>query len=136
MRLAMATLADAANVREGMISVLSAGVNVFFRPSFPSPLGATLALMIEASDADPIDHLRIRASIVELVSDGLQTEIGGIDVDLTVEIENGRTACFPIPVSLQGLVLPSPGDFEVRLSIGTDEVARIPFYAEIATDRT
>ena len=52
MRLAMAILADAANIREGMLNVLSAGVSEMWRKDFPAPFGAVLPLLIELDEKE------------------------------------------------------------------------------------
>ena len=63
MRLAIGTLADAANVREGTLSLLSAGINVLERGECPAPLGASLALLLEIPAQHAFDEIRVDVTV-------------------------------------------------------------------------
>ena len=75
MRLAMAILADAANVREGMLNVLSAGVSEMWRKDFPAPFGAVLPLLIELDQKDDFEVLVVEAHLMHRGEDGKDGQI-------------------------------------------------------------
>lgn len=121
MRVAIAALADAVNVREGMINLLSAGVTTLFRESFPAPFGADLALMLELGkqdlEADGVVGLAIQ------VHDDAGAEIGSVQGELGWSQSETWPAQIPAAINLGDLLLPHPGRYEVRIYIqGTEEI--------------
>ena len=77
MKVSVAAICDFAQVREGLLSVISAGINRLWRPQYPAPMGAMLALIVaQPSPAKPLSSRRL------LIPPGLQlcsgSEIGWI----------------------------------------------------------
>ena len=58
MKIAAAFLADAANVREGTLGVLSGFINTINRDEYPAPLGATLVVVVEYDENEARRGLR------------------------------------------------------------------------------
>lgn len=133
MRIAMATLADAVNVREGMLSVLSAGVNMIGRSEFPSSLGATLALMLEIPG--PVDHgtISIQGSLVQVDSQEKVKEVGKFEANIDYGIGEERSANIPMPIPLETMPIPEIGSYELRIQINEDLSVILPFRAELVT---
>lgn len=116
MRIAMAVLADAVNVREGMISLLSAGVTSLNRDSFPAPFGVELALMLELEKSDL--ERDATADISVTIADEHGTELALIEGEVGWTASETWPAYAPTPVDLTGLSLPAPGRYEVRIRVG------------------
>lgn len=131
MRLAMATLADFANVREGMLNVVSAGIRSIGRENYPSPLNVYLAMLLEIYDDDAIDEV-----LIEVVLN--PREQGGDDqVEQGVQIQVQRNegervgANLPFAVPLEVLSLARPGKYDLSISIAGLPKEHIEFQAEL-----
>jgi len=135
MRLAIAVLADAASVRENMLSVLSAGVNQIVRPDFPAQMGLSLAMMLEVLPDDEID-----AADVEVVVDHvppLEDEKPVARVRARLELKGPRDGVWyvPMPLDFHSRKIPTPGNYEVRVNVtGADPVV-MGFVAHSSEDQ-
>lgn len=129
MRIAMAVLADAANVREGMLNVLSAGVTQVGRVSYPAPLGSTLALMIEVRPDDIADDLLVSVEIDRQSGDGDDAPVAKIEAQLVVEPARTATFYAAVPIPLAAVEIPSVGDYVLTISVGSMAPFAIEFSA-------
>jgi hypothetical protein len=68
LRFTCALLCDAATVREGLLHILGGGVSRSERPSFPTPLGLTLALELAGPQEEVTGQHEVNARLVKVPS--------------------------------------------------------------------
>ncbi len=119
-------LADAATVREGLLNVLGAGVNVVVRPTFPAPLGVPLVAVLEVEPDDRTTHqivVSVQADATPLVQVQVQLEGGasGPFADLPAYV--------PLVLPVGDARLPQPGRYEAALAIDDQLMSVVAFRA-------
>jgi len=125
-----ALLCDSATVREGLLHVLGGGITRAGRPTWPAPLGLTLALriLVHPTEADREHKLVVRLQ----GEDGL--EVARVDIDFGVNdtgtLEAGEQASLPLPIPMPPQVmLPGVGRYSFELLIDGIHQASVPFTA-------
>ena len=63
MRIVAALLSESAVARDGLISILNAGVNIISNESLPAPLSTTLAVVLELDSEDIVSSFQIEMSV-------------------------------------------------------------------------
>ncbi len=129
MRLAMAILADSANVREGMLNVLSAGISEMWRKEFPAPMGAVMPLLIELSEHDEFEVLVVEARLIRRGESGNDEQIASMSGQIKRQGEAGPTTNVPSVLGWNDTMLPSPGEYYVRVNVGGVVWTDVPFRA-------
>lgn len=127
MRVAIATLADAANVREGLLSILSGLITQLNRDSYPSPMLAQVVLALEFSEdeARTGDDFAILVKIEDLSNDGASiAEIEG-RVGVNPGSESRGNAYLPLVLDTSNVQVPAPGPYQVR--VRADKAAEVVF---------
>ncbi len=129
MRVAAAFLADAANVREGTLGVLSGFINTINRDEYPAPLGATLVVVIEydedeARRGDPERTFRARC----------EPTVGGAEffsLEGTFSLGGGNDSFGYIPMvfPLAEAQIPMPGSYRIVFEGTGLERVDVRFYA-------
>lgn len=132
MRIAMALLADAANVRDGLISVLSAGITQLNREAYPAPFGVRLALVLEVHPADGTDEQRVIALKVTVVPVGENKDsIAELEGELGYRLEKPQVTYLPFPLDFTPVAIPEPGEYLLHVNVDGLEPVTIPFRAEL-----
>lgn len=116
MRISSALLCDFATVREGLLTVVSAGISRLAPPSVPAPLSLFVALVIEVDAAQrPFPH-EVRIDIdgpdgesVGKVRAAFQAGRGDFDPD--------EPMLLPIPVDLRPVMVARPGWHQVAVAV-------------------
>lgn len=130
MRIKAALLCDAATVRDGMLSVLSAGITRVGRGPFPAPLNIMLAVMVEA-DPDDVGERRI---VVEVRRPGSDDVYFQVDAGMFIEDElpeDGAPRQLPFVLGLDA-TLPAAGSYYVRVAIEpANDESVLPFVAHV-----
>lgn len=130
-QLAAALLCDSANVRENLLNVLSGGITVLGRPSFPAPIGVDLALSFYVYYEDGVtqDH---PINVIARPNDGdalFEFETGfSVTVEPGSERTSVQTASLVIPVSLMGV--PEPGQYWIDVVSEGRLLVSVPFRVE------
>ncbi len=130
MKIAAAFLADAANVRENTLSVLSGFINQLYRTEFPAVFGATLVIVTDVLVEAGGPSIKVSFSF-SLRSSQTGQVLWGEDGELEIEAEAGRRGYIPILIPLTDLEIPEPGSYEITVRLGDDQ-RRIEFYADLA----
>ncbi len=127
MRFQVATICDFANVREGMLSLLSAGITRLWRTQFPVEMDTVLALVVEldSSEATIPKEMRIR------IEDGdgqLLMEQSAVFQTGEVSSQNdpGEPMIIPMIMNLRDFRIPKPGRYQIvvnPLEHGTEPIA-------------
>ncbi|PRI10257.1 DUF6941 family protein [Leucobacter massiliensis] len=129
MRVAAAFLADAANVREGTLGVLSGFINTINRPEYPAPLGATLVVVVEydeneARRGDPERSFRARCE--PAVGGG---ELFSLEGNFSLGGGNDSFGYIPMVFPLNEAQIPMPGSYRIVFEGTGLERVDVRFYA-------
>jgi hypothetical protein len=130
-RIAAFVLADAATVREGLLNVLGAGVNVLIRPSYPAELGVPLVALLELEPED------MKAHTVEVTIQADSTALTRVEVRIDTGVSGpfgDLPAYVPLVVPVADAVLPGAGRYEATLTVDDQLLAVLAFRAELAPD--
>jgi hypothetical protein len=129
MKIAAAFLADAANIREGTLGVLSGFINTINRPEYPAPLGTSLVVVVEYDESearrgDPKRSFRARC----------EPAVGGpelFNIEGTFSLEGGNDSFGYIPMvfSLAEAQITMPGSYRIIFEGTGLERVDVRFYA-------
>lgn len=131
MRIKSVFLAEAANVREGTLGVLSGFLNHFARSEFPATLGCVLVAVMSA---DPLLDALPREIQFRLTYGLKEEEAETVFMEGSISVQAGgdRVAYLPIIFGLADAPLPAAGHYELILEIA-GMVERLDFYADDLT---
>lgn len=129
MRVAAAFLADAANVREGTLGVLSGFINTINREEYPAQLGAALVVVIEydedeARRGDPERTFRVRCE--PTVGGG---EVFGLEGTFSLGGGSDSFGYIPMVFTLAEAQIPMPGSYRIVFEGAGLERVDVRFYA-------
>lgn len=133
MRVAAAFLADAANVREGTLGVLSGFINTFNRQEYPAPLSASLVVVVE------YDEIEARRSDQERAFTArCEPAVGGeelFNLEGTFSLGGGNDSAGYVPMvfGLSEARIPMPGSYRIVFEVTGLERVDIRFYANATT---
>ncbi len=140
LELKVVVLADAANVREGLLSVIGGGLSVLRYPNYPVPLQADLGLMFQISDlvegeshAIKIECVRVDAQQRSVPDDPMfEVEarlVAGPSPELAARHRNA-----PLAVPLHNVGVPTPGEYRVSVSVDGEVLGSVSFEALLVPD--
>lgn len=131
-----AFLCDAATVRENLLHVLGGGITRVWRPSFPAPLGAQLAVMLTMAPSEAQEKHRIR--ILVLTEDGGRVgEIKGeFQVSPGPDVKPGERISLPVVMDLRPLEIKREGTYSIELLIDGQLQRSFSFVASLQDIRT
>ena len=110
-------LCDSANVREGLLNVLSAGITRIGSPVFPCQLGVTLAVICEVSVEESAVH---QLSVTVKYED--DTLVGRVQGGLTVERTGGNvlnpaeSVLVPTVIPIELFMIHREGRYDVTVA--------------------
>jgi len=127
-------LADAANVRDGLMSALSLGITDLRFPEYPANLQAKPVLILQVDPTgDPTIDVVVQLSIQKDDESAVEVLDGTIEVHLEakdgVDSESPHAFTVPIVVEVSEVTLPSRGRYTMRLTIAGEERASYIFQA-------
>ena len=127
-RISAALLCDAANVREGLINVISGGITRLWREELPAPMGVALALVLDiAPEECGLPH-ELGAVIVGPDGERLGDLRGGFQTERSDAMEAGERVLVPIVLQLQNVGVTGFGHHRVQLLIDSDEASSLDFW--------
>lgn len=128
MNINVLALADAANVRDSLLSALSAGITHLQPSAYPVPLEAQLAVQVIGGSGETGAH-QFEVTIRNVVS-GASLMEGSLTLQVGETQENGSSyRSFPLVLDLSQTVLPEPGDYEIQATIDGGDARTIGFTA-------
>lgn len=133
MRVAAAFLADAANVREGTLGVLSGFINTITRDEFPARLGAVLVVVVEYDENEARrgeQQRTFRARCEPTVGGG---EIFNLDGTFSLGTSSDSFGYIPMVFALQELEIPMAGSYRIVFEGEGLERVDVRFYANPST---
>jgi hypothetical protein len=129
-RVDVALLCDAANVRDGLLYILGGGISRITRPTWPAPLGVDLALRICAhpSESGTTHTLNV---FVQGVDGQRHAELNmRFTPQAAVGLLPGQEIQLPLPLDLRQIALPAAGEYSVEVLIDGTHQASLPVLAQ------
>lgn len=132
MRVRVATLCDAATVRDDLLNVLSAGISVSNVGAFPTPLNVTLALLIEIEASEVgIEH-SVELRVVSSGGDVLGGANGQFSMKESEAAKNPLTrngpGSVPLALPLEQITIPEPGEYRLELTVNGEHEPPLRFF--------
>ena len=128
MRLDWAILSNAAEARQGTVSILSAGWDTSWRPSFPSPFFGALTIR---GLFHPTEAGRVWTFLIEFCDeDGAQLGLAfemPVQVEVGPDLPPGWDVSAVASVNLLGLPIPRPGKYSIEILCEGQHLKSIPF---------
>jgi hypothetical protein len=123
-----AFLCDAANVREGLLNILSAGVTRLKRSSFPAPLGLQLAMVMTLMPVEAHTPHKLRV-VIQGQDGGKVAELDGQFgvAEIPATFQPGEPIAIPMVLDLKLAPIPSPGTYSVEVLVDTQLAKSLPF---------
>lgn len=128
--LRLATLCDAASVREGLLNVLGAGITLLQRQSFPAPLTLSLALLFELEADLPDKGYRVDIELRDSKGE-VGVRMGGAINTANAErpFDPSIPSSVPFIASLDGVGIPRADSYEFVISLEGQVVSTLKFAA-------
>lgn len=122
MRVVIATFCDYAAVRDGLLTIVSAGITRAWREDLPAPLNLAFALMLELdpSERSQLHDLEFRVTAPdgsELVRGGGGFQTG----EAATPLDADEAVLFPIALDLRSAAVASYGWVTVTMRAGSIE---------------
>lgn len=128
LELTVLSLCDYANVREGLLNIVSGGITrVTVRNGFPSPVDAHLAMSVYVQPhVVGVPH----TSRVVLRYPDTVDEIARIDFEFNAHADRnpGEGLSLPFAVPLRGVVFPRAGQVDVSVSLDDAPAGMLSFW--------
>ena len=129
MEISAAFLCDFAEVREGLLMALGGGITRLWRPTYPTSIDATLALLVEV----PPSELDVRHQI-DVAIQGPDAPVGEAKVEFQTgagqQLEAGESVVAPIAIDLRPVQLPAPGSYSINVSVDGKFIRAVSFVAQ------
>ncbi len=111
-------ICDFAQVREGLLTVCSAGITRIFAPVLPAGLGVMVASLLELGpdDVGPIHEITWRLSHVD-DAETVVSGIGAIQVTEAPALEPGELIQMPVVIDLRHIAVVALGQYDIKLRI-------------------
>lgn len=113
----VATLADSAEVRDGLLFLLGGGIGRFVYSSFPAQLGRDFAVVLRLTPAETRQAHRLAVVLSDTDGSELGRSTETISVRLYGELDPGEMLFTSHVLSLREFRIPSPGRYNVELSV-------------------
>jgi hypothetical protein len=131
MRAATALLANAAEVREGLLYVLGGGVEELWVGELPAQVAPSVVVVLELDDADLGRSLAPHLTVTDPVGDAL------VDVDLPPAVADrtpgGTDEVAQLPmVFTVGMQVAREGVHRLQLTVDGDETASLRFAVRVS----
>lgn len=130
MRLQAAVLCDAANVREGLLNILSGGISRAYREELPASLGVVLALLVEVDS----DQLELPHEVTVQINDSDGKLVGRVvgafqkSPDGELHLEPGEDVLLPTVIDLRPVATLRYGRHRIRVRIDESDPVFLTLY--------
>lgn len=113
MEIRVATICDFAQVREGLLSVLSAGITRIWNKQYPAPLGVMIALILEINPSDTLVPQEVRIRVENEDGAQLAEASGGSQMKPGPGHDPGELLVLPSVIDFRNLPIPAPGRYQI-----------------------
>jgi hypothetical protein len=127
------TLCDYANVREGMINIVSGGITrIAVHTGFPSTVEAHIAMSVYVH---PHRVGEAHAGRVIIRYPDLASEVARVDFEFNVNADRnpGEGLFFPFALPLRGITFPHEGQVDISVSLNEQPAGLVSFWLTDAT---
>ncbi len=136
MRIQTALLCDAANVREGLLNILSGLVTRVYRDKLPAPLSVSLALVFELEQGE----VELPHEVTVQVNDPRTTAIARIVAGFQAKRANlgyepGEKAMLPFVVSLNQVGTRHYGLHRIRVRVDESDPTILSLWVQHSDER-
>ena len=123
MKVCAAAICDFAQARDGLLTVVSAGINRLWRPQYPAPMGVMLALIVEVSEGEAKVPREIRLRVEDGDGAPLAEASAGFQIEPPpAQLDPGELMMVPFAVDFRTVQLPAAGRYQIVVDLMTDEV--------------
>lgn len=113
MEIRVATICDFAQVREGLLSVLSAGITRIWNNQYPAPLGVMIALILEINPSDTLVPQEVRIRVENEDGAQLAEASGGFQMEPGPGHDPGELLVLPSVIDFRNLPIPAAGRYQI-----------------------
>ena len=121
MEIRVATICDFAQVREGLLSVLSAGITRVWHNQYPASLGVMLALIIEINPSRALTN-EVRFRIEDEDGKRLAEASGMVHISPSPDHDKGEMLTAPLVVDFREVSLPVAGRYQIVIEPMNEEI--------------
>jgi hypothetical protein len=125
-----ALVCDHAQVREGLLFVLSGGISRVMRDVYPAPLGTCLALVLEFERIEAEEGHELGVLVVGEDGELVAQVDAHVRVDNPERAKPGENVHLPIAVDLRGVMLDKVGAYELRVFVNGQYRRTLQLWAE------
>lgn len=118
MRISSLMVCDFAQVRDGLLTVCSAGITRINVPALPARLPVMVASLLELGpdDIGPVHEITWRLSHVD-AAETVAAGTGALQVTETPEAEAGELVQMPMVIDLRSIAVTSLGQYDIKLRV-------------------
>ena len=123
-------LCDHAQVRDGLLFVLSGGISRIMRDSFPAAMGTCLALVLECDSTETDRPHQLEILVVGEDGEEVARMEAEVQIDGTNRARLAENLQLPISVDLRAAGLARPGAYELHVYVDAEHRRTLQFWAE------
>ena len=138
MQISAATICDFAQVRDGLLSVVSASITRVWRDQYPHQMGVMLAIILEVTQTEAQVPREIRVRVEDADGKRLAEASAGFQIGPPLPpLDPGEVMSVPVAVDFRNVTLPAAGRYQVVIDPMTDgaEPVALSFRAGFLTER-
>lgn len=121
MRLVAALICDYAEIREGLLTIVSAGITRLWRDSLPAPMEVFLALQLEVSPQErPFPH-EVRVEVTGPSRRRVAEIRAALQVAKEGNLDPDEPALMSIPLDLRSAAVSEYGWHTITISVDSEE---------------
>lgn len=129
MRIDCALLCDAVTVRDDLLHILGGGITRLQRPSWPGPLGVSLAVRVMVHPTERKETHTLRCVLVDQDGQEIVRAEAEFSMVATGPMQPGEEFNVPIPIPLAHLLIPRATAYSFELLVDGVHQASVPFVA-------
>jgi len=126
-----ALVCDHAQVREGLLFVLSGGISRVLRETYPAALGTCLALVLEFERREAERTHDLLVLVVGEDGEDIARVQAEVRVDHPGQAKPGENVHVPIAVDMRGVPLAKAGAYELRVYVDDEHRRTLQLWAEL-----
>ena len=139
MRINAASICDFAQVRDGLLSVVSASITRVWRDQYPNQLGVMIAVILEVTQTEAQMPREIRVRIEDADGKRLAEASAGFQIGSPLPpLDPGEVMSVPFALDFRSVILPAAGRYQVVIDPMTEgaESTVLAFRAGFHSERS
>lgn len=138
MKISAASICDFAQVRDGLLSVVSASITRVWRDQYPHQMGVMLAVILEVTPAEAQMPREIRVRVEDADGKRLAEASAGFQIGPPLPpLDPGEAMSVPFALDFRSVALPAAGRYQVVIDPMTEgvEPTALAFRAGFQSER-